>query len=102
MGRYRPFYIWASGYTHGTFEAFKRVMQDNKLMVSKITEVTYDEESLIDPMQLTLAVLLDATEPLLQLLCDEVEVDLNARLLHALYDQLRRHFGSVLKRRRKT
>jgi hypothetical protein len=101
MGRYRPFYIWASGFTHGTFEAFKRVLQDDKIDIRKITDIAYDEEGLIDPMQITLAVLLDATEPLVQLLSDEAEAEINLRLLHDLYDQLRRHFAALIKKQKR-
>lgn len=95
MSRYRPFYIWASGHAHGTFESFKKVFEDGKIIVNRITEVSTDLESLIDPMQITLAVMQDAVESLLKLIAHPNELPLNLDLLGELYDQFIQHLGET-------
>jgi len=92
MERYRPFYIWASTFTHGSFNVFDNVMEDDSLFAGRIKEVTIDQDGLVDPMQITLSVLQRAAEPFLKLISDEAEVALNIWLLDGLYDQLIRHF----------
>jgi len=95
MTRYRPFYKWASGLAHGTFAPFRPHTEDGKIMAGRIHEPDVAEQDLIDPMQVTLAVLQEAIDPFLRLLADESEADLTIRIFDALYDQLRRHFEKV-------
>ncbi len=92
MGKFRPFYIWASSHTHASFEVFKEVTFDNKIYAVDITDSRPDFEDLIDPMQITINVLHEVNESVLRLISDEEEGYLNLELLHRLYLKLLQTF----------
>jgi hypothetical protein len=98
MQRYRPFYIWASTFTHGNFNVFKNFMEEERLFAGRIKDVNIDQEGLVDPMQITLSVLQKAVVPFLGVISDEAELELNIRLLDGLYGQLIRHFKREAKK----
>lgn len=88
MSRYRPFYIWASGFTHANFSVFNKVNDNGRIIIDEIREVAPQLEDLIDPMQITLAVLQDVNVSFLNLISDDNELGINTHLLDDLYMQL--------------
>jgi hypothetical protein len=58
MERYRPFYIWASEFTHPSFQALANIKNDKgQIILDKVTEQVMERSSFIDPMQLTVTAL---------------------------------------------
>jgi len=54
MERYRPFYIWASQFTHPSFQALSDIENDSGQMdLDKITRQEIGKSAFVDPMQLT-------------------------------------------------
>jgi hypothetical protein len=88
LGRYRPYYIFASGYTHANFAVFDRVNENGMMRIERIKEVQPQLDDFVDPMQVTLAVMEDINVALMELISDDDESSLNLELLGKLYMQL--------------
>ncbi|MET6997875.1 DUF5677 domain-containing protein [Chitinophaga defluvii] len=88
FGRYRAFYIKASGYAHTGFANIQEYQRDDNFALDIITLQTTDIRKLIDPMQLTIAVFHDVNISFLELLSDEVELDINIKVLKKISDNL--------------
>ncbi|MDF2431537.1 MAG: hypothetical protein JWP44_1168 [Mucilaginibacter sp.] len=58
LEKYRPFYIWASQYTHPSFQTLANIQNDQgKMVLDKLTEQVIERSSFVDPMQLTVTAL---------------------------------------------
>ncbi len=93
MSRYRPFYIWASSYSHCSFESMHD-FENNKreIVIDDITQQITDTDAYIDPIQITIAVFHDVNSLFLQLYSIDSEYWINVRLFekfqHNLHDSL--------------
>jgi hypothetical protein len=70
------------------FSVFNKVNENGRIRIEQIKEVAPELDDLIDPMQITLAVLQEVNVAFLNLISDENEVGSNTHLLDDLYTQL--------------
>jgi len=91
MERYRPYYIWASGFSHPNFESltdFKNVK--GSVDLDEIIEQDIDKQNFIDPMQLTLAVMHEVNNHILYLYSVDNEYPTNLLMFKKVYDRLQK------------
>jgi hypothetical protein len=88
LGRYRPYYIFASGYTHANFAVFDKINENGTMRIERIKEIQPELDDFVDPMQITLAVLEDVNAALMGLISDDDEAQLNLDVLNNLYMEL--------------
>lgn len=101
MNRLRPYYIWASGHCHPSFESFMefydahdKVLYLDKILLPDINEVAY-----VDPLQLTLAVLDEVNRAFLELYSVSSEADINWLLFRSIHQKLQDEFRKKTKRK---
>lgn len=95
MGKYRPFYIWASSISHSGVEAMKRFMtESNKINLQEISAPQIDLQKIIDALQLTIATLEECNKTFMQIYSVEHEYDINRKLLTKLYKDFQKTFAS--------
>ncbi len=94
LSRLRPYYIWASGHCHPSFESFmefynadKKILHIDKILLPEIEKASY-----IDPLQLTLAVLDEVNRSFLELYSVSSEADINWLLFRTIHQKLQNEF----------
>lgn len=90
LTRFRPFYIYACGYTHPGFSAMLDFFEqdEQKLKLREFDRQTTNPKAFIDPMQLTIAMLHEVNILFLQLYSFPGQEDLNITLLRNIFESL--------------
>lgn len=96
LSRLRTFYIWASAYSHSTFESiFEFFGEPQTIILDRITEPTADKKSIIDPLQLTLTLLHEVNAKFLDIFCIDHEYDINIKLFTRVFEMMQSTFEDV-------
>jgi len=94
MSRYRPFYIWASGVVHPTYNSMTDYFdKEGKLIIGDITRQKLDLHSYIDPAQLTLVVFYSFLDYFLYRYSSDGEYDTNILVLKKIIERLKQTFS---------
>lgn len=89
MGRYRPFYIWASTFAHPSFERLTDFWKDeDKIVLDRIISQDQDLQSYVDPMQLTLSCFHEINTAFLDIFSADHQYEANLSMLGKIYDKL--------------
>lgn len=87
MKRYRPFYIWASSFSHSNFDEISRIKEPNwKVNLGRLTAQETEKQSFIDPAQLTLSIFFSFNSHFLNR-CS-MDADVNILLLKKMYERM--------------
>ncbi|GAO44428.1 DUF5677 domain-containing protein [Flavihumibacter petaseus] len=99
VNKFRPFYIWASGYTHPGFEAMTDFIEEDsqKIVLNKINRQTLNKTSFIDPMQLTVALFHEVNNVFIDIYSANSEKDINVRILKEVFVALLKSFDELPK-----
>lgn len=93
MSRYRPFYIWASSYSHCSFESMHDFENNERdIVIDNITQPETEIDAFVDPMQITIAVFHDVNALFIERYSDESECWLNIRLFEEFLLALQNSF----------
>ncbi|WP_426330134.1 DUF5677 domain-containing protein [Pedobacter sp. R-06] len=96
MGRFRPFYIWASTFAHPSFERLTDFWgEGDKIVLDRITKQDEDLQAYIDPMQLTMACFQEINIEFLNIFSIDHQYDANVAMLGKIYDKLTANFKRV-------
>lgn len=95
MSRYRPFYIWASGIVHPTYNSVTNYFNvEGKLVMGDITKQELDFQSYIDPAQLTLVTFYSFLNYFLHSYSANEEYTTSILLLKKIIERLKNTFPS--------
>ncbi|MVM34390.1 hypothetical protein GO755_30440 [Spirosoma sp. HMF4905] len=86
-GRYRVFYIWASQYAHSGFLPLTDYVENNTIILPRITQQSTDLKGIIDPIQLTLAIFHEVNNHILYFASVKHEYILNTLVFRKIYDK---------------
>lgn len=93
FGRLRPFYIWASGKTHPTYNGISSFRNDKGILgLGDITIPEFELQSMIDPAQLTLGVFYQVNQHFLYIYAEPNEYPSSTMVLGKLYDKFKETF----------
>lgn len=96
MGRYRPFYIWASTFAHPSFERLTDFWKDeDKIVLDRVISSDPDLQSYVDPMQLTLACFDEINTAFLDIFSVDHQYEANRAMLAKIYSKLTDNFKDV-------
>lgn len=88
FGRFRPFYIWASGKCHPTYKELTSFRDSKDAFVLRwVTSQEADRTSMVDPSQLTLSVFHQVNSHFLHLYSEHYEYDTNMMMFSKIYDR---------------
>lgn len=88
FGRFRPFYIWASGKCHPTYNELTSFKDSKENFVLRyVTTQEADKTSMVDPSQLTLGVFHQVNSHFLHLYSEDYEYDTNMMMFSKIYDR---------------
>ena len=95
MNKYRPYYIWASGVVHPTYNSMTDYFKDGKLIIGNITQPNLDFESYTDPAQLTLITFNLFLDYFLYRYSADDEYSTNTMLLKKIIERLKETFPEL-------
>ncbi len=93
--RFRPYYIWACGYTHPGFESLLDFYDKERhmLVLNKINSQELRRKSFIDPLQLTISLLHEVNIEFLSVFSPEGEYEVNLLMFREIFTNLIASFG---------
>lgn len=96
--RFRPFYIWASDYTHPNFAAMMDFFEPGtqKLNLAEVDRQSLEPQTFLDPMQLTVAVLHEVNVSFLQIYSFRNEQHLNLELFRQIFEAMLASFDKAV------
>lgn len=97
IDRFRPFYIWASGYTHPGFDSMIDFFEEEgqKLILGKINRQSLEKRKFIDPLQLTIALFHEVNIEFLKLYSIKVEYEINILMLRKIFESMLKTFDDL-------
>ncbi|MDB4919366.1 MAG: hypothetical protein JWQ54_1349 [Mucilaginibacter sp.] len=96
LEKYRPFYIWASQFTHPSFQTLANIKNEKgQMILDKLTQQTTERSSFIDPMQLTTTALYIFIDFLLYEYSVEQQYPANILMFRKMLERLMKSFNDA-------
>ncbi|WP_158993990.1 DUF5677 domain-containing protein [Mucilaginibacter sp. L196] len=96
LEKYRPFYIWASQFTHPSFQTLANIKNEKgQMILDKLTQQTTERSSFIDPMQLTTTALYIFIDFLLYEYSVEQQYPANILMFRKMLERLMKSFDDA-------
>lgn len=92
LNRYRPYYLMCSEHTHLGFNSFKDYMENNRVILPRITKQEYELKRFIDPMQFTIAILHEINDLFLHEVSIAHEYSINIKFLKKVSENFAKTF----------
>jgi hypothetical protein len=88
LSKFRPFYIWASSFTHPNFERLMDFWSGNQMVMDRIIAKEHELQAFVDPMQLTIACFQEINTEMLAIFSPKNQYEANITILDKLYEKL--------------
>ncbi|WP_419700062.1 DUF5677 domain-containing protein [Mucilaginibacter sp. NFX135] len=95
LSKFRPFYIWASSFTHPNFERLTDFWNGDKMIMDRITAQEHELQAFVDPMQLTMACFQEINTEMLAIFSPDHQFEANISILDKLYEKLIGQLGET-------